>query len=214
GVGTSFQVPGVPAHTPYNGGIGGYSAGPGCATSCITSGVATPEGPGARLTVTTNVKAKIWIVVWNDQKSFTVDSTSRVTSFSHVFDDLMPGTTYGAMAVAEDVNGYTDHRYGEFETLTRMMKVSFDRGQLLAVPDGTNTDLMEVDVWLNGVHQPQAWDHGIAPSAAIQDEADRRVRVLAHHPKGACVGQPPSGSTVLPTGTRMNNPCFTWIVLA
>lgn len=214
GVPTDYHPPGVPAPaTPYDPNLG-YSVGTGCAATCITSGVAHANGPGADLEVTTNTSARIWIVVWNDLGSYMEDSGSKVTSFSATFDELEPDTFYYAMAVAEDANGYTDHAYGSFTTLERQIKVSFDTGELISVPDGTLTQGIDVEIWLNGQYQPDAWDQGIAPFGSIHDTVDLRMRVVAHHPQGQCWGQPPTGSSTLPAehGNSAHR-CFTWVML-
>jgi hypothetical protein len=93
-------------------------AGPGCSIQCITSGVAYAHGSDAELVVTTDTPARIWIMVWNDDEHYIVNSEVLVQSFSHLFDDLTPGTTYSAMATAVDAAGYVSDAVGSFTTLS------------------------------------------------------------------------------------------------
>lgn len=128
--GIDFQAPpSVPAAPVAGdwGGPGSYSAGPGCMVRCITSGLAYPRGFGAELVVVTDTPAVVWLVVTADTNDdghvgvgddvFTATSTTPTQDFRATFDDLDPGRTYWVTAVAEDQDGHTDHRYGDFTTL-------------------------------------------------------------------------------------------------
>jgi hypothetical protein len=112
GVGDLTGAPGGTngAHTS----IDDLKGGPGCSIQCITSGVAYAHGVDAELVVTTDTPAHIWIMVWNDDEHYIVDSDVLVQSFSHLFDDLTPGTTYSAMATAVDAAGYVSDAVGSF----------------------------------------------------------------------------------------------------
>lgn len=120
------------------GGASDFKAGPGCSIQCITSGIAYAHGVGAKLTVKTDTPARIWISVWdNDGYAKMVHSDADdVTSFSHTFDDLEPGTSYQAMAIAEDSSGYSSHATGSFETLTRNVEISFVYADVTQKPYG------------------------------------------------------------------------------
>ncbi|MEM8619081.1 MAG: hypothetical protein AAGF73_05125 [Actinomycetota bacterium] len=115
-----------------------YKAGPGCSVSCITSGVAYQHGPDARLKVTTDTDAMIWILVWdNDGYYRTVDSGNYGSKeFEFVFDDVDLDSTYYAMAVAEDINGYSDHADGEFTTGERHVEIEFGAANVYVEPSG------------------------------------------------------------------------------
>jgi hypothetical protein len=115
-------------------------AGKGCSVQCITSGVAHAHGVGAKLTVATDSPATIWIAVWSDNgyHKMVNSGPGKTMSFSHIFDDLDPSTTYQAMAAAEDSDGYTSHAWGEFDTLNRHVEINFNGAHILAKPHGTN----------------------------------------------------------------------------
>lgn len=87
-------------------------ANPSCATQCITSGIALSHPDGAELVVTTDVPARIWILVTVGDQTLQALSDLGQTSFSHVFE-LEPGT-YPAMAAAQDEHGHTSHAWGSF----------------------------------------------------------------------------------------------------
>ena len=125
-----------------------FKAGAGCSIQCITSGVAYARGVGANLVVRTDTPATIWIIVWNDDGYHKmVNSAARQTQFAHHFDDLEPGTTYQAMAAAEDVQGFTSHGYGHFTTLTRTVQVSFTHAVIHEKPYNSSFNMK---TWLQG----------------------------------------------------------------
>jgi hypothetical protein len=109
-------------------GVGdGFKAGPGCSVQCITTGIAYARGVGAELVVETDTPARLWIIVWNDDGYHALrDAGDQLrTSFRSTFDDLEPGTSYQALAVAKDGAGFTSQRYGTFDTLRRFAQVDF-----------------------------------------------------------------------------------------
>lgn len=135
----SFAIGGSRAASPAgHSASNDMKAGPGCAVQCITSGVAYAYGVGATLEVTTDTPARTWIIVWDDDGYHRmVDSgDAGVMSFKHTFDDLEAGSTYQAMAVAEDSQGFVSHGYGSFDTLTRHVEVSFMHAEVLETPYG------------------------------------------------------------------------------
>jgi hypothetical protein len=143
------------AHDHLPGGQDDLKGGPGCSIQCITSGVAYARGVGAELVVTTDTAARIWIIVWDDDGYHrVVDSGGGlVQSFSHRFDDLEPGATYQAMAVAADASGYQSEGFGSFTTLERHVEISFGPATLHEAP--WDDDFFGLDVWVEG-----AWlDH-------------------------------------------------------
>ncbi|MEO1056017.1 MAG: hypothetical protein AAFY28_03805 [Actinomycetota bacterium] len=137
------------ADTNGHGGNGGspwqaaddYKAGPGCSVACITSGVAYQHGPDARVRVTTDTDAKIWIIVWDDQGYHRVEESFGYSSqeFEVIFDDVDLDSTYSAMAVAEDGEGYTDHANGEFTTGQRNVTVEFGDANVSVTPANATT---------------------------------------------------------------------------
>jgi hypothetical protein len=103
-------------------GVGeGFKAGPGCSVQCIVTGIAYARGVGAELVVATDTPARLWIIVWSDDgyHALRYAGDQLRTTFSSTFDDLEPGTSYQALAVAEDAAGFASQRYGTFDTLRR-----------------------------------------------------------------------------------------------
>jgi hypothetical protein len=134
--------------TANYGGADDFKAGAGCSIQCITSGVAYARGVGANLVVKTDTAATIWIIVWNDDGYHKmVNSEAGLLEFAHHFDDLEPGTSYQAMAAAEDGEGYTSHGYGEFTTLSRNVRVSFTQAIIDEKPFSGPIDMK---AWLQG----------------------------------------------------------------
>lgn len=146
--------------------------GPGCSIQCITSGVAYARGVGAELVVHTDTSARIWIIVWNDDGYHEIaDSGGLTQSFSLLLDDLDPGSTYSAMASAEDGAGYASNADGSFTTLERNVEITFGPANVYEAP--FTSDDFGVNFWANG-----AWidedigtveidgttlDHGLPP---------------------------------------------------
>jgi hypothetical protein len=127
-----------------------FKAGPGCSIQCIKSGVAYARSVGAKLVVKTDTMARIWISVWdNDGYAKMVDSgVGQTMSFGHVFDDLEPGHTYQAMAVAEDGEGYTSYAYGSFVTLNRHVEISLSSANV--IQHAFSNSHFSKSVWANG----------------------------------------------------------------
>lgn len=147
--------------------------GVGCQLSCITSGTAVAVGVGAELTVTTDTPAKLWIIVWNDGYHHLAFAGHQLrTSFSIHLDDLAPGTTYQAMAIAQDASGAQDERYGGFTTLRRHARVqfggvnvasgSFERFRYMFGVDGQWQDHLEVNAW------PYPYYHPLGGSTIVE----------------------------------------------
>jgi hypothetical protein len=172
---TGYQGLGVPALSGH-GGPSSYSVGTGCASPCIDSGVAYPLGTGAHIEVVTDTPARIWIVVWNESLGHTFVSDSgagsAVTSFEADFTELDGGTTYQAMAVAEDLNGYTDHVYGEFETLRRHVRFGLSNVVVTNQPNATVE--FTTSKWADGELFSGGWE---APFPTVED-VDESVEVV------------------------------------
>jgi hypothetical protein len=153
------------------GGTAGHSAsgdlkgGPGCSIQCITSGVAYAHGVNAELVVHTDTASTIWISVWNDDGYARIfNSSAGKMSFSALFDDLEPGTTYGAMAAAQDGAGYTSYAYGSFTTLTRNVQITFTEAQIEDAPYGNNDFYMLR--WLQGEQLEDSYVGPLTPEGS------------------------------------------------
>ena len=144
-----FQVAISSAQSGYNA-VNDYKAGTGCSVQCISSGLAYARGVGAKLVVKTDTPAQIWIIVWDNDGYYTiVDSgNTDVIQFGHVFDDLEPGHTYQAMAIAKDAEGYTSYADGSFMTLNRYVEISMSGANILA--QAFSPDTFSKSVWANG----------------------------------------------------------------
>jgi hypothetical protein len=126
-----------------------FKAAPGCAIQCITAGYAYARGVNAELRVWTDTPAMIWIIVYDEDgynRQFVSDYGE--TYFNALFDDLEPGKTYYAMAVAEDAQGYASHGYGEFTTLNRNVKITITHADLFDAPYGN--DDFSFRLWADG----------------------------------------------------------------
>lgn len=172
----------MPAPSAFDPGFG-YTAGQGgCSVSCITSGVAYPAARDAALRVETNTPAKIWITVWRGSDTW-VQSTvgSAETTFTAGFDDLLPNTTYQAMAVAQDAQGFADHRYGSFTTRGEKLELRLDTGVIHELPDDDVRvpEDLTVGVWVNG--QGVGGIDAVLPLLETGDPIDVRITVAAAH---------------------------------
>ncbi|MBX3313020.1 MAG: hypothetical protein KF906_01770 [Actinobacteria bacterium] len=169
GVAADFTIGGMPAPSPFSSGFG-YTAGQGgCSLSCITSGLAYPAARNAALRVETNTPAKIWISVWRGSDVW-VRSTvgSDETTFTANFDDLQPNTTYQAMAVAQDANGFADHRYGSFTTRDEKLKLTLDAGAILLDPSTPVDVRLLVTAYHEDLADDQGWGLGCAASGNVE----------------------------------------------
>jgi hypothetical protein len=110
--------------------------GRGCSSNCITRGVAIGRGTGAELVVETDTPARLWLVVWKEGSyhSMRYAGDERRTSFSSLFDDLEPGTTYQAAAFAQDAEGFQSETYGTFTTRRRHVRVEFGATVITGTP--------------------------------------------------------------------------------
>jgi hypothetical protein len=156
-----------------------FKAGPGCSIQCITSGFAYARGVGAKLVVKTDTPAQIWIIVWDNEGYNTmVDSgITDVTQFGHVFDDLEPGHTYQAMAVAEDAQGYSSHAYGDFTTLNRYVEISMSSADILTY--AFSPDTFSKSVWANGEWLDQYEAHSLELQDSMLNWGDNQI-LLSH----------------------------------
>jgi hypothetical protein len=206
---TGYQGFGVPVPADH----GGPSS--GCASPCIDSGVAHPLGTGARVEVLTDTPARIWIVVWNESLGHTFVSDSgpgsAVTSFGADFADLASGTTYQAMAVAEDLNGYADHVYGELETLRR--HVRFGLSNVVVTSQPPDTASFGTAKWADGQLYPGGWE---TPFPTIEDVDETVDLVLLLEAIRECESlcQAHPGWTEVPSSTAGGWSGVEWIVLS
>lgn len=209
---TDYQGLGVPQAGDH-GGPGVYSVGTGCASACIDSGVATPLGTGAHLEVVTDTAAQIWIVVWNESLGhhFVVDSGSDVTSFGADFTELAAGTTYQAMAVAEDANGYSDHAYGEFDTLRR--HVRFGLSNVVVTNQPSNTESFSTDKWADGQRYAGGWETPFPTIEDVDESVEVVLQLVAHLPcDDLC--QAVAGSDEIPPHNSGRSDRSEWILLS
>jgi hypothetical protein len=211
---TGYQGFGVPVPADH-GGPSSYSVGTGCASPCIDSGVAQPLGTGARVEVVTDTPARIWIIVWNESlgHNFVSDSGagSAVTSFSADFTELAGGTTYQAMAVAEDLNGYADHVYGELETLRR--HVRFGLSNVVVTNQPPDTASFGTAKWADGQLYPGGWE---TPFPTIEDVDETVELVLLLEAIRECekLCQAHPGWADVPSTTAGGWTDVEWIVLS
>ncbi|MCC5952544.1 MAG: hypothetical protein JJU45_10670 [Acidimicrobiia bacterium] len=199
-------VPGPPsAGTPAGHGHGTHlKGGAGCAFQCITSGVAYAKGTGAELVVTTDTPARIWIVVTGDDGYHRQEmSFHGETSFSALFDDLEPETTYHAMAAAEEKPGAVSHAFGTFETaaFARTVQIGFSPVEVASWPTHLDATNARIYVRVNGqFYSEAAWIAGLAPIDGAERFLDLEVWVVV--PQS-------SQAWSCGTGTPNNSPAWT-----
>lgn len=160
---------------------GSLTAGHGCHIQCITSGVAHPRGEGARLAVTTDTPATIWILVLEAGQTtspMVFQSSPGATSFVAHADELDGGTTYEATAVATDSSGSTSVAWGTFTTLERHLTLDMEAVDILEWPD---VDVTSEDVLfrVDGAELPgDPWGQGHVDLGAVNRHVDLEAWVV------------------------------------
>jgi hypothetical protein len=197
-------------------------AGEGCLLQCITSGVAYARGVGALVAVTTHIQAEIWIQVYTLDGSYnqTVISPPGQIEFSHHFDDLEPGHTYHAMAVAVDPQGHTSHAFGQFVTLERHVTISMSHAEL--INSAFDSSLFSKHVWVEGQWMKDHAASNIVPQGPnvvwgnesivlthVDRHLDLALQLLQTHDPNICNGE----AWVAPLGKGPavgSDSCYAW----
>ncbi|WP_193615387.1 hypothetical protein [Desertimonas flava] len=169
-------LPGAPAAPPVAGDVD-FSAGPGCAYQCISSGVAYPRGFGVELVVETRVPADLVLIVARDgdgdgSYEFTehLDSSGRVTRFSAALDHLARGATYYVTVAATDELGDISYAFGQFTTLSERT-VNLVVGDVDIIGGPTNIVHTDTVFIIDGDY----WDIDGAGWELVHVGLDRRV---------------------------------------
>lgn len=207
----------APAPQPTVDGPDGFTTGPGCHGHCITRGDAYARGFGALIVAETDVPARIFLSVvadtdgdgdQDDDTHFT-QSDHLVESLEWELDDLVPGQTYYGMVAATDANGHTDHRFGEFTTLsTRTVQMVVGDTEIVGGPDDIVTTTRFAAVDGGGFDDGEITDGANWITATgVGDHVDASVRILRRWDADLCeVVRPDSLGTYGSDGDA----CITW----
>jgi hypothetical protein len=137
--------------------------------------------------------------------------------FSVTLYDLEPGTTYEALAVAEDADGYVSDAYGTFTTLNRHVEIELSTADV--VEHGYGEHSFSKDVWVDGgflpafaannlVLQGSTLDWGVNTIAVF--DVDRHLDLAVQLIENDVSGDEPFCDALGPTGDLVNisGTCF------
>ena len=149
--GTSSATAGAIAAAGTGTAPGGFTAGPGCSVSCITSAVVTPTAASASVKVTTSVSTSATVSVRRLDAQFGLAAGPQPTDIvlptfamtrTVLFPALSPETSYRISVTARDMAGKKETRTGTFKTLA--VKVAIDLPDLdLSAGLGCKADCIE-----------------------------------------------------------------------
>ncbi len=115
-------------------------------------------------------------MVWDDDGYYAVEESFGYDSqeFEVIFDDVDLASTYYAMAVAEDGDGYSDHANGEFTTGERHVDINFSAANVYVQP--ANAFGWDSEAYVHG----NPTSVGSVPTSTTRHDVGRYLDLVVH----------------------------------